>query len=180
MAATPAPRQPLGTLMRYAAWANDRIYAALAAVPADELMAPTPIFAGSILRTLHHVYLIDVVWKSHLLGVAHAYTARNPETSPPFTELREAQRDIDGWFIEYATTLTPGAGDEIVDFTFIGGSAGAMPRSDILMHVATHTSYHRGHLTAMLYGMKIAPPVTDLPVYLRDENRGQSAISSKI
>jgi uncharacterized damage-inducible protein DinB len=140
----------------------------LAGLPADTLAAPSPIFAGSILRTLNHVYLMDVVWKSHLLGVPHGLATRNPEATSPLLELRGAQREIDAWYIDYAAAMTPDACDDVVHFTFIGGGEGVLRREDILLHVVNHTTYHRGHVTAMLNQMGVQPQATDLPVFLRD------------
>jgi uncharacterized damage-inducible protein DinB len=164
----PLPSQRLETLARYKAWANERLYAMLVGLSVDQLAAPTPIFAGSILRTLNHVYLMDVVWKSHLLGVSHGLTTRNPETAPPLAELRDAQRDIDAWYIDYAKTMTPETCNEVVDFTFIGGGEGSMQREDIVLHVVNYTTYHRGHVTAMLNQIGVQPQATDLPVFLRN------------
>lgn len=160
--------QRLGMLCRYAAWANARLYAVLAPLPAATLAASTPIFAGSILRTLNHVRLIDAVWQAHLLGVPHGFTTRNPETTPPLTELHAAQRGLDAWYVDYAEALTSSHANEAVDFTFIGGGAGSMRRGDMVLHMVNHTTYHRGHLGAMLGMAGIAPPVTDLPVFLRE------------
>jgi uncharacterized damage-inducible protein DinB len=155
-------------LARYKAWADARLYDMLAGLPVDALAAPSPIFAGSILRTLNHVYLMDVVGKSHLLGVPHGLTTRNPEAPPPLSELREAQRGIDAWYIDYAAAMTPAACDDVVHFTFIGGGDGALRREDIVLHVVNHTTYHRGHITAMLNQIRVQPQATDLPVFLRD------------
>jgi uncharacterized damage-inducible protein DinB len=160
--------QRLEMLARYKAWADERLHATLAGVSEPDLAAPSPIFAGSILRTLNHVHLMDVVWKSHLLGVPHDLTARNPEATPPLSELRDAQREIDAWYIDYAATMTPTACDDVVHFTFIGGGEGTMRREDILLHVVNHTTYHRGHITAMLNQMGVQPQATDLPVFLSD------------
>ena len=125
--------QRLEMLARYKAWANERLYATLAGISDTDLAAPSPIFAGSILRTLNHVYLMDVVWKSHLLGVPHGLTTRNPEATSPLLELRGAQREIDAWYIDYAAAMTPDTCDEVVHFTFIGGGEGTMRREDILL-----------------------------------------------
>jgi len=142
---------------------------ALAGVPKTDLAAPSPIFAGSILRTLNHVHLMDEVWKSHLLGVPHNLTTRNPEATSPLSELRGAQREIDAWYIDYAAAMTPDACNDVVHFTFIGGGDGALRREDIVLHVVNHTTYHRGHVTAMLNQMGVVQPqATDLPVFLRD------------
>lgn len=165
-AAEPDPR--LAMLARYKAWADARLYAALAALPGGELAAPRRIFAGSILRTLHHVYLMDAVWKAHLLGEAHHVTTRNPEHAPALDELRKGQAGIDDWYVEYAAMLAPERRDEVVHFEFIGGGAGAMRRGSIVLHVVNHATYHRGHVAAALDLIGLDPPVTDLPVFLRD------------
>lgn len=158
----------LSMLARYAAWANRLLYASLAMLPATELTAPRPIFTGNILRMLHHVYLMDKVWQSHLLGVSHGLTTRNPESSPPFNALRNLQREMDAWYVDYADALTPTARDQLVHFTFIGGGEGSMRRADILLHVVNHVTYHRGHIAGMMYQIPAEPPTTDLPVFLRE------------
>lgn len=160
--------QRLEMLARYKAWADERLHATLADVSEADLAAPSPIFAGSILRTLNHVHLMDVVWKSHLLGVPHGLTTRNPEATPPLSELRDAQREIDAWYVDYAAAMTPAACDDVVHFTFIGGGDGALRREDILLHAVNHTTYHCGHITAMLNQMGVQPQAIDLPVFLRD------------
>ncbi|HJV10407.1 MAG TPA: DinB family protein [Burkholderiales bacterium] len=159
----------LQTLMRYKAWANELVFAAAAQLPQAELTSPRKIVFGSMLRTLNHVYAMDEVWRAHLEGRPHGYTTRNPEACPPLAELRHAQKAIDGWFVQYADSLS--REDEIVDFQFIGGGPGAMTRRDILLHVANHGTYHRGNVAAMMYQAGVAPPTTDLPVFLRRLSR---------
>jgi uncharacterized damage-inducible protein DinB len=160
----------LQTLMRYKAWANELVFDAAAKLPQAELTAPRKIVFGSMLRTLNHVYAMDEVWRAHLEGRPHGYTTRNPEACPPLAELHDAQNSIDGWFVQYADSLS--REDEIVDFQFIGGGPGAMTRRDILLHVANHGTYHRGNVAAMMYQAGVAPPTTDLPVFLKRLSRG--------
>jgi hypothetical protein len=79
--------QHIRMLSRYAAWANDRLYEALAELPVQELTKPRSIVFGSILRTLNHVYAIDLVWRAHLLGmpqVSLPETQKSPRRSPIF------------------------------------------------------------------------------------------------
>jgi uncharacterized damage-inducible protein DinB len=158
----------LQTLMRYKAWANELLFAAAAKLPADELTAPRKIVFGNMLRTLNHVYAMDDVWRAHLEGRTHAYTTRNPEACPSVAELYDAQQAMDAWFVGYADSLTEAKRDEVVKFRFIGGGPGAMTRQDILLHVANHGTYHRGNVAAMMYQAGVAPPTTDLPVFLRN------------
>jgi uncharacterized damage-inducible protein DinB len=158
----------LQMLTRYKAWANDLLFQTISELPESEWIAPRPIIFGSILRTLNHVYVMDVVWRAHLESRSHGFVTRNPESSPPFAELRDAQKDMDAWYVRYAQSLDASACDEVVNFTFIGGGSGSMSRSDILLHVVNHATYHRGHIAGMLYQIQTSPPTTDLPVFLRD------------
>lgn len=159
----------LTSLTRYKQWANERLFRALALAPEENLTRAQPIVFGSLLRTLNHVRAMDLVWKGHLEGRPHGFTTRNPESSPPFAELRRSQAEIDAWFVQYAERLTPAAAAEVVEFEFIGGGKGSLSRAEMLLHAVNHGTYHRGNVAAMLYQFGRTPPTTDLPVFLREE-----------
>lgn len=155
-------------LTRYSAWANSLLYLSLGELPEIELTNPRQIVFGNLIRTLNHVYTIDLVWQAHLEGRAHGFTTRTPDVVMSFSDLRFAQAALDTWYIRYAEEMSDRLGEEIVDFTFIGGGDGSMTRGDILLHVVNHTTYHRGHIAAMMYQIPVRPPTTDLPVFLRN------------
>ncbi|HEX5663498.1 MAG TPA: DinB family protein [Xanthomonadaceae bacterium] len=155
------------TLTRYKAWADDVFLSVIATLPESELIAPRPIYFGSLIRTLNHSYSMDFVWQCHLLGKPHGLTTRNPVDHPAIQDLVVSQRRMDTWYVDYADSLTHEQLDELVEFEFIGGGNGAMSRGDILLHVVNHTTYHRGHVADMLYHLNVFPPTTDLPVFLR-------------
>jgi uncharacterized damage-inducible protein DinB len=163
-----AQRQHLHQLTRYCAWADCLLYQSLSAMPEAALLAPQPIIFGNLLRTLHHTYCMDLVWKAHLQGVPHGLASRNPDHCSAFGALRLAQAEIDAWYVDYAASLDEDACNDIVRLTFIGGGEGEMRRGEILLHVVNHASYHRGHVAMMMYGLSMPPPTTDLPVFLRD------------
>jgi uncharacterized damage-inducible protein DinB len=160
--------QPLERLARYKAWADDLLMSALSKVSGNVLTEPRTIVFGSLLRTLHHVYAMDAVWRAHLEGRAHAYSSRNPDDCPPFETLAARQGEMDAWYVGYAASLVERTAAERVAFTFIGGGQGELSRGDILLHVVNHTTYHRGHIADMLYASGQVPPTTDLPVFMRE------------
>jgi uncharacterized damage-inducible protein DinB len=162
---------PLPMLARYSAWANEVLYQAMAQLPEPELVKKQKIVFGSMLRTLNHVYAMDLVWQAHLQGRPHGFVSRNPGICPPFAELRAAQSALDAWYVDYADALSDAAAAQIVNFEFIGGGSGSMSRGDIVLHVINHTTYHRGHIGDMMYQIPVQPPTTDLPVYRRNVNR---------
>lgn len=155
-------------LTRYTAWANDRLFEALARLPDGEPTVKRPTGFGNMLHTLNHAYVVDLIWQAHLEGRPHGFLARNTESHPPLDALRQAQRVLDEWYIGYADNLSQDRHDEIVNFTFVGGGPGSMSRGDMLLHVVNHKTYHRGYVADMIYQVPARPPTMDLPVFLRD------------
>jgi uncharacterized damage-inducible protein DinB len=157
----------LVTLTRYAEWADHKIYDTVARLPPQELVKPQKIIFGSLIRTLEHAYAMDVVWQAHLQGKPHGFTTRQPQLYTELADLRAAQLALDQWYVRLAEEMSETAAGEVVNFTFIGGTAGSMTRADIVLHVVNHKTYHRGHVADMLFQIPVQPPTTDLPVFLR-------------
>ena len=156
------------TLTRYNAWANELIFAAVAALPEGEATKPRRSVFKNMVHTLNHSYVIDRIFQAHLEGRDHGYTARNTESHPPLQELWRAQQEIDRWYIETFDAMDEARLGEKVHFTFVGGGDGVMTRGEILQHLVNHTTYHRGFVAQMIYDIPARPPTTDLTVYLRD------------
>lgn len=155
-------------MMRFKRWANGITFGVVQSLPESESLKVRETRFGTMVSTLNHVYVVDDIFKAHLMGVSHSYTARNTETHPPLAELFRLQQVMDDWYVTYAESLAEEAFAEIVEFEFVGGGAGAMSRADILMHIVNHGNYHRGFVGDMFYQAGVTPPATDYPVYLRD------------
>jgi uncharacterized damage-inducible protein DinB len=155
-------------LTRYNAWANELIFDAVAKLPEGEAVKPRTTLFKNLLHTLNHNYVIDLIFQAHLEGRDHGFTARNTPGHPPLEELWAAQRVVDRWYVAWSDRMSHAELDENVSFTFVGGGAGVMTRSEILLHVVNHTTYHRGFVSDLFYQIPVRPPTTDLPVFLRD------------
>ena len=164
-------RNDARTLARYNAWANELIFAAVAALPEGEAVKTRRSVFRNMVHTLNHNYVIDRIFQAHLEGRGHGYTARNTPEHPPLAELWRAQQDLDRWYVDWSDRISDSALDEKVQFTFVGGGDGAMTRGEILQHVVNHTSYHRGFVAQMIYDVPARPPTTDLTVFLRDAHK---------
>jgi uncharacterized damage-inducible protein DinB len=157
-------------LTRYNAWANKLIFDAVAALPAGEATKARQSLFKNMVHTLNHNYIIDLIWQAHLEGREHGFTARNTPSHPPLDELWHSQHAVDGWYIAWSDKQSDAALDEKVSFTLIGGNQGVMTRGEILLHIVTHTGYHRGFVADLFYQVPARPPTTDLPVFLRERN----------
>jgi uncharacterized damage-inducible protein DinB len=155
-------------LARYNAWADKVMYDAVAALPPGEAEKPRQSLFKNIVHTLNHIYVIDRIWQAHLEGREHGYTARNTPGHPPLEELWPMQREIDEWYVRWSDGLTDAALEEKVSFTLIGGNQGEMTRGEILLHVVTHSSYHRGYAGDLMFQIPVRAPTMDLPVFLRE------------
>jgi uncharacterized damage-inducible protein DinB len=153
-------------LARYAAWADELTFKAVAALPPGEAEKERPTLFKTMIGTLNHNYLVDLIWQAHLEGRPHGFTARNLILHSALDELWRAQRELDRWFIDWADAQSEASLDERLGFTFISGERGAMTRGEMLLHVVNHKSYHRGWVAEMFFQVPAKPPTTDLPVFL--------------
>jgi len=164
-------RSDARTLTRYNAWANELIFAAVAALPEGEAVKPRRSVFRNMVHTLNHNYVIDRIFQAHLEGRGHDYTARNTPDHPPLTELWRAQQELDRWYVAWSDRIGDTALGEKVKFTFVGGGEGVMTRGEILQHLVNHTSYHRGFVAQMIFDVPARAPTTDFTVFLRDVHR---------
>jgi uncharacterized damage-inducible protein DinB len=158
-------------LARYSQWANEMIYAVVANVPEQAVVAPRETTFGSVLRTLGHSYAVAAIFQAHLEQRSHGFTARNVPETTTFGALRAMQRDLDRSFVEWADAAIELELDEIVRFQFVDGGEGAMTRREMLWHVVNHHTFHRGFVVDTLRRMSVAVPATDLTVYLCEHAR---------
>lgn len=155
-------------LAQYNAWCSEETSMALSRLPENELFKERLSVFKNMVLTYHHIYLIDDIFRSHLLGIEHDYTTRTPEVYPALAEIIENKRAIDQWYLEQIASWTDDALGETVKFRYIGGDPGMMSREEIILHVINHSTYHRGMIAAMFYQIPASPPVTDISVYVRD------------
>ena len=154
------------TLARYRQWADQLTFDAVAALPPGEASKERPTLFKTMIGTLNHNYVIDLVWQAHLEGRDHGFKARNLVLHAELADLWTAQQAINRWYVDWADRQSEESLDEIVRFQFIDGDKGAMRRGDILLHVVNHATYHRGWVAEMFFQVPARNPTTDLPVYL--------------
>jgi uncharacterized damage-inducible protein DinB len=103
-----------------------------------------------MLRVLDHIHTVDRIFQHHLQGIPHAFKAARSEQMPELPALAQNAREVDDWYVSYVGGLTARDFDEPLDFVFTSGKPGRMRRSEILLHVCLHGTYHRGNAGALL------------------------------
>jgi uncharacterized damage-inducible protein DinB len=162
-----ATQESVRTLAKYRLWADRLTFDAVAALPPGEAEKERPTLFKSMIGTLNHNLVVDLIWQAHLESRAHGFTARNLVLHPRLEDLWAAQRTIDQWYVDWAEAQTEETLAEVVPFTFIGGEQSAMTRADMLRHVVNHATFHRGWVAEMFFQVPAKMPAGDLPVFLK-------------
>ena len=160
------PDDLLQTLTKYRAWADRLTYAALSRVPEHELTKARPTTFGTISHTLHHIQIVDEIFQAHLEGRTHGHVKRTQDSVPRISTLEERATELSAWWIELPKRLPANRLSEPIEFRFVSGKEGRMTAAEIIQHVVTHATYHRGYVDDMMYQIPIEPPATDLSVFL--------------
>jgi uncharacterized damage-inducible protein DinB len=150
---TPADT-PLDSLFRYKAWANDELINVLSQADANRF----PNEVRTATRIINHTYVVDCIFKAHLLGVKHDFVATNTPETPHVDELRKAINLVDSWYLEYVSRTSTMELSEVIHFRFTDGDMGSMSRQEIFLHVSLHGGYHRGAAGEILRSTGLAPP----------------------
>ena len=91
----------LKTLFAQKTWANAELYDCMAKV--DPAYHAEPLHTA--IRTLNHIYVVDRIFRAHLVGEAHNYTQSNTVVTPTLAELHFAAAETDLWFESYLAAL---------------------------------------------------------------------------
>ncbi len=153
----------LDALFRYKAWANQELLAALKAFDATR----HPARFQTMLDIFGHANVVDRIFRNHLGDTAvEIFSSTAPERPPTLSELRAVVETTDAWYLAFVSSANDTQLQESVPFLFTDGARGKMTREEMLMHVATHASYHRGSIGQMLEDLGLDSPPDSLTKFL--------------
>jgi uncharacterized damage-inducible protein DinB len=158
-------RETARALAEYKAWADKRTFDAVSALPGGELRRERQTLFKTIIATMNHSYVVDLIWQAHLEGRPHGFSARNPVLHEELASLRHAQQQYNDWLCGWSAGQTEARLLETIRFKFISGEDGAMSRGAMLLHIVNHATYHRGWVSDLFFQVPATPPTTDLCVF---------------
>jgi uncharacterized damage-inducible protein DinB len=149
----------------YTAWASNRMLEAAAALPPGELAHDFGTADKTVLGTLLHIYGADWAWIERLDG--RSPTSRPYAADATLATLQTEWPRIWTRWRDYAAALTPDSADAEIAYTTFKGDAFRSPAWQIVLHVVTHATHHRGQAVGFLRSMGKTPPVLDLMAFYR-------------
>ena len=152
----------LPTAARYNQWANSRIYKTCRSLTSDELALDRKGFFKSIVGTLNHILLADLIYKERLEQMPTTYTRLDEILHHKFDKLMAAQETQDRWYVEYCMKLDPSVLDENLSFdTVETAEFFSLPLRSCLNNLYEHQIHHRGQVHHMLSHASLDPPPLD-------------------
>ncbi len=146
-------------------WADDRTLNAVGRIDSDAF-ADSLAFAC---QQLNHIVIVEELFKSRLIGDSPPHGSTNTDPVPPLDDLARRLRSSNDWYLAYVATLEDGDGEQSVSFVFADGRRGAMTIEEILFHILTHGSYHRGSIAHALDLAGVAHPADGYGIYIHEK-----------
>jgi uncharacterized damage-inducible protein DinB len=152
----------------YNAWANRRIYGAVAALDEEQRNRSVGLFFGSLMGTLNHLLVSDRIWLGRLTGVDPDNGPLNKVLHADFAQLLDARLTQDA---RLRTTLRGYDEDAFggeIRYHNLSGDPFAQPLTDVLAHLFNHQAHHRGQVHSGLSVVTGREPVSlDLLMFQR-------------
>lgn len=149
----------------YLHWADARLLRAAAALQPDDYARDLGASFGSVHGTLAHMVGADWLWLERWQG-------RSPTSVPGYAEWATAAELDAVWArvrvarSRFLADLTADDLDRVIAYHTLAGDAKSYTLADVLLHGVTHSTYHRGQVTALLRQLGVTPPATDYVLFM--------------
>ena len=157
-------KEQLSSLYEYGAWVTQRLLAAAAALTEEQFTQKVLPGFGSVHLTLVHILGAEVIWFARWHGLS-------PKTMLSQRELSSLSAIRGRWaeLIDERRAKLMGLDEaelaETVQWTNMRGQLYALPRWQVILHCANHSTHHRSEVAAMLTELGHEPDSTDLLEY---------------
>lgn len=160
----------------YNAWMNGQLYAAAMRLPDAELAADRKAFFGSVIGTLNHIAVGDIIWLKRFATHPAGYRALAPVEALPapgaLTQILHAdiralhahRRMLDAAISAWAETVAEADLDHMLRYTNTRGARFERHFFSLVMHFFNHQTHHRGQATTLLTQAGVDVGATDLLV----------------
>ena len=158
-------------LYDYNRWANTRTLDAAAALSQDQFTRDMGNSFGSVRDTLAHILGAEWIWLERWKG-ASPRGLWKAEDFPNLDSLRSRCAIIETERAEFLRTQAARRLEEVISYINTRGQTFAYPLWQMLVHVANHSTYHRGQVATLLRQLGAKPQSTDFLEYYDIKDSG--------
>lgn len=164
----------LRLLSRYNQWMNEKLYNTAAQLPADELARVRGAFFGSLLGTLNHIMVADIIWLQRFSEHPAQHSALDRIRAMPkpqtlaqtllddFSALSTERTLLDNTIITWCKQINASDLNHKLAYCNMKGVASVKNYGSLMLHFFNHQTHHRGQATTLLSQQGLDIGVTDL------------------
>lgn len=153
---------------------NQRLFSSAAHLPYDELHKDCRVFFKSMIGTLNHIMVGDIIWlkrfSKHLSSqkvLAYISDLEKPKSLDAILfndldSLKVEREKIDEIIIQWISSLSETDIEECISYKNMAGISFTQKYSSLISHLFLHQVHHRGQATALLSQYDIDFGETDL------------------
>lgn len=165
----------------YNTWMNERLYQTAAELADEAIGAERGAFFGSILGTLNHLAVADLIWLGRFaahpagfrsleaLAALPKPTGLNQPLATDIRALAALRQRLDACIEALALEIREEQLDRPLSYRNMKGISARKNFFALLMHLFNHQTHHRGQATTLLSQAGVDIGVTDLLALIADE-----------
>jgi uncharacterized damage-inducible protein DinB len=155
-------------LFQYNLWADLRTLDACSSLTSEQFLRNLGSSFSSVRDTLAHLYGAEWVWNERIHG--NSSTALVSGTIfPDFASVRAKLEEMDRYFIDFVSGLTPQDLDRVIHYKNFTGDPFSNPLWQSLHQLTNHATYHRGQVVTLLRQLGVKAVSTDLILFYREQ-----------
>jgi len=176
-----ALEQNFELMAKYNQWMNKKVYSAAAELDDLQFREDRGAFFGSILGSLNHILVGDIVWLKRFAEHPKDYKSlqyMNSLTKPSalteiihseFNELQNARIKMDEVILKFSLEASEKDYDLELSFNNMKGQPFKKKFGFLVQHFYNHQTHHRGQVTTLFSQLDIDVGVTDLLALIPEE-----------
>lgn len=155
-------------LYEYNRWANERVLESLRPISQEVFATDRQASHGSVRGVLAHIAGAQWIWLERWKGSSPV--ALLPESEFETVEIATKRlARIEHDLRDFTSQLTQADIDGSREYRTTEGKHYSNILGDMMLHVANHSSYHRGQITTLLRQLGAVPQSTDFILFLRSK-----------
>lgn len=167
-------------MARYNAWMNDKLYAAAGQLSPQALSEDRGAFFPSILATLNHIAVADIIWLKRfaehpacaelreVISDLQRPAALDQLLFDTFAQLHALRSRLDGHISDWVAALTEADLEHVLAYGNMKGVPAQRPYASLMLHFFNHQTHHRGQASTLLHQAGQDIGVTDLLALIAD------------
>lgn len=161
-------------MSQYNQWMNNKLYQAASQLSEETLSEDKGAFFGSILGTLNHIMVGDIVWLKRFsthpanhstldfIRATEKPTSLNQILYSKFPELATERKKLDEAIANWCNQLTESDLEHHLAYKNMKGQPAVRRFGSLIFHFFNHQTHHRGQVTTLLSQEGVDVGITDL------------------